>query len=914
MKYDYKNKLDEVLNWLRNSLGILGEKIAETIAELKVDLLVFFANIKAYFSSGNEEEETPRTRALSRIDETDDTYRRRRGETVRSQSDDSRGGRQPRNVSATRSKYDGDYARKKSSPKPTWIKVTKAITSILMRGMATVLLITVMTGCIVGAAGMIYVLAFLEKDLDFDLYSLKLRYTSVIYVQNDEGVDVEYQKLHGSENRIWVEKSEIPAHVLDAMVSIEDKRFWTHKGVDWIRTGRAFLGMFGDGDVQGGSTIDQQLIKNVTGDDSFSVERKIKEIFRALELEKKYSKDIILETYLNVISFGNGCNGIESASQTYFNKHVSDLTVAEGAAIVGITKNPTKYNPLYRPEENEKRKNQVLYAMYENGVLSEEEYEAAKAEELVFNEAAKYNPDVKSYNNWYVDQIIYDLINDFTKNLGMSEVEAKYQVYNGGLQIYSNMDADLQKKAEDIFKSAKNFIKFPGKTQPECSIAVMNYEGEVKAIVGARGTKQSDLVLNMASQSQRQPGSAFKPVSVYGPAIELGLLEYSTPVSDSPSLVISGKAWPKNSGGVYRGNIPAVKGVEVSANCVAVRVYSAVGYERGYKFMTDRLSFNLVYNRKVKTKNGTKVQSDTNPSTCLGALTDGVSVLEMTAAYATFGNGGKFYEPTTYSKVKDAQGNTIIDNTKAVPTQAFSKETAVIMNHMLRTPITGANGTARKAKVGKHTTFGKTGTTSDDKDRYFAGGTSYYVAACWFGYKTPKELTIKYTNHAMDAWKKIMTEAHKGLKAKAFSTYNAKVYARSYCAESGGIAGPGCKVTAVGYYKGNSQIPICPLHSGGTPNAAYTRFLTDKDAFTGESTTDENSTTTSSKAQTTPPPVITTPTKSTTTTTTKSTTTKTTATTTKAPTTPAPTTPAPTTPAPTEPDPTEPPAPPPAAE
>ncbi|MBP3415180.1 MAG: transglycosylase domain-containing protein [Clostridia bacterium] len=778
-----------------------------------------------------------------------------------------------RKDSATGSLYD-EYERAPKKSSPAWWNVTKGIFRFLFRGIATVLLICVITGCIVGVTSMIYVLVYLDKDIDFDLNALKLSYTSVIYVDDGSGNYVEDQKLHGSENREWVDYDQIPQSVKDAVVAIEDHRFWTHSGVDWRRTIFAFGNMFLhlSDSQQGGSTITQQLIKNVTNENEVSIDRKLKEIFRALELEKRYPKPLILEAYLNVIALGNGCNGIQAASKTYFNKDVSQLTVPESACLVGITKNPWQYNPLYRPEKNKERQEQVLSEMKKYGYITAEEHETYKAEPLVFNTAAVYNPNTTSYNNWYVDQIITDLIRELQSEAGMSETEARLAVYNGGLQIYSCMDKSLQDSAEAIFKDPSNFKRFPRSVQPQCAIVVMNYTGAVKCIVGARGTKTNDLALSYASKEKRQPGSCMKPISSYGPAVEFGYLEFSTPVTDNP-ISLGGKSWPKNSGGVYRGNIPAVKGLEVSANCVAVRIARYITPQRSFDFMTKRLSVDLIENKKY----GNEWKNDINLSASIGGLTEGVTVLEMTAAYAVFGNGGKFYEPYTYSKVLDANNKVLIEHTDKDYTQAISFESATIMNRMLRSPVTGGNGTARSAAFGGYPIFAKTGTTSDDKDRYFGGGTPYYVSCCWFGYKNPSPLEIKSPNHALVAWKKVMQVAHAGKPASGASyPQSPNVVSRSYCTISGGIAGAGCPA-ATGYYVRNSSMPMCPLHAGGSANDAYTRFLDNKAAF---NTTASSTETTSTTTQTTPPPVITTPSSSSTTSSTSSTTSSTTSTTT----------------------------------
>ena len=791
--------------------------------------------------------------------------------------------------SQTGSRYDEDYDRyyKKT---PLWLRLIKGIGTLILRGIATIFLICVITGSIVMATAMIYVMVYLDKDIDFDLHKLKLSYTSVIYVTDGTDGDgntqwKEYLKLHGSENREWVDYDTIPQTVKDAVVAIEDHRFWEHSGVDFRRTiycfGDMFLHMSGSDGQQGGSTITQQLIKNITGENEVSIDRKLKEIFRALELEKQYTKIEILEAYLNVIALGNGCNGVKSAAKVYFDKDVSELTLAESASLVGITKNPSKYNPLYKPDSNKERQEHVLHEMLEYGFIEQAEYEQAMAEELHFNQNSKYDPEGKIDPkwNWYVDQIVYDLIDDLQKDNEMSEADARYEVYNGGLKIYSCMNVRLQNEAEAIFRDSSNFAKFPGTTQPQCAIVVMNYDGAVQCTVGSRKPHDRALMFSMASQATRQPGSSMKPISSYGPAVAYGLLEVSTPVTDQPIKGYNrGKDWPKNSGGVYRGDIPAVKGLEVSANCVAVRIARVLTPQKMYEFLTERVHLTTLVESGAK--------NDLNLSASIGGLTQGVTVREMTAAYQIFGNLGVYHYPYTYTKVVDANGDVIIEHSKNDGERAISEESSNIMNRMLHAPVFGGSGTGRSAQFGGFDMFGKTGTTSNDYDRYFAGGTPYYVSCCWFGYEVQKVLAIKSPNHALVAWKKVMRAAHEGLSSDKSFPKSSNVVRRGYCTVSGGIAGAGCSA-ATGYYSRNSSLPVCPVHAGGRMTKSFTRFLENGghfNAFTDDETSNRSSTTTT--YTTTPPPSVTTGASTTTTsvtTTTTTTTARPTTTTTTAP-------------------------------
>ncbi len=776
---------------------------------------------------------------------------------IRSGSSKSAGTRRAgaRNYSPDRS------ARPSRSGRPVWAQVLLHSGGYIAKTFATLLLIMVITGCIVGATAMIYVLAFLDKSVsDIDLTQLKLNYTTTIFAYDSDQNMIKYETMHGTENREWVDYDDMTDYTKSAAVAVEDERFWKHHGVDWKSTTFAFANMFLglSKNDRGGSTITQQLIKNVTQEDAHSVNRKLKEIFKALELEKKYTKQQVLEAYLNVIALGNGCNGIQTASQTYFGKNAKDLSLSESAAIVGITKYPSKYNPFYHPEENQKRQRYVLKKMYENGFISKKEYEEARNDDYLsrLNFAAKNQNSATKYWSWYTEQIFTDIVKDLQKRNGLTESEARFQMYNGGFNIYANVDIDLQEKAEAIFKNKTGnntsyWRKFPRSVQPQCAIAILNYNGEVKAIVGARGDKNANRIQNHASQSRRQPGSAIKPLSAYGLAVEKGVIEFSTPVTDEQMTIRdNGRTikWPRNDSRRYRGNIPVVKGLEISANCVAARIVRYLTPQESFKFLTERLSIKL--NDK---------DNNLAPMS-VGALTDGVTVLEMASAYVMFGSGGIYYTPATYSLVTDQQGNTVLENTTARGVRVMNEDAASIMNRMLLAPVYGGGGTARSAKISGFDTFGKTGTTSDVKDRYFCGGTPYYVGACWFGYADNKRL--EYTaNYAMQAWTYVMRAAHKGMPSKRFNL-SRNVVARSYCTVTGGYASGNCGSTATGYYSRNSSLPICPIHGGGSMTRSFTALLADSSSFytttttastdaTTESTTESSKTTEKSSKKTT---------------------------------------------------------------
>lgn len=749
-------------------------------------------------------------------------------------------------MSSLFSKNNNDFGNSKKKKS----KTAKKVFSYIGKGLLTILLICILTGSIVGTAAMIYITTDLDKDVDFNIRTLKLRYTSVIYVNDSAGNPVEYQRLHGSENRVWVDLKDIPVYVRNAIISTEDKRFYKHQGVDWIGTSAAFFNMFLGDSNRGGSTITQQLIKNITKNDEVSVNRKLKEIFQALELEKTYSKDEILEAYLNVIALGNGCNGIQAAANTYFDKDVSQLSIAEAACIVGITQNPSRYNPLIYPENNKKRKELVLFNMHDQEMITDAEYQAALAEELVFNANAKVSSETKTYNNYYVDQVIRDVLEDLQTKNGKSEAEAYYMVYSGGLEIYTVMDLELQTQLEAIYKDASNFPKYKGDEQPQSACVIMDYEGNVKAVVGGRGEKNGDLVLNRATGSRRQPGSSMKPISAYAPAIDSGYIEYSTLVNDSPITIKEDGVTKSYPNGGTKAPMLISQAVKISSNCVPIRLAQGMGIETSFNFAKDKVGIDLLDH--VKT--GNKVLDDHTYSMILGSPQIGVTVEEMAAAYAIFGNGGKFYEPRTYSKVLDNDGRIILENNSS-SVQAISTESAYIMNRLLREPTT-AGGTASSLSSIKFgaglPVFGKTGSTNDYKDRYFCGGSPYYVTACWFGYDKPKQIANASVNPALQIWKKVMTTANSGKEYKEFTRPDG-VVKKEYCTITGQIAEEGCPTTKVGYYKSSSKIGVCYAHGSGTepPTIIGGGEIADISSTISEETTTTTMTTTMPQEETT---------------------------------------------------------------
>ena len=424
----------------------------------------------------------------------------------------------------------------------------------------TILLVGLTTAAICGMVFAVYINKYVSNDVEIYLDSYRLNLTSFMYyVDPETGKEVELNSLHGLEDRVWVDLEDIPKQLQLAFISVEDNTFYTHNGVNWKRTIGATIKWTGllDDFTGGGSTITQQLIKNLTDDKDTSVKRKLREIMRALELEKKYEKDDILEMYLNTIYFGQGAYGVHQAAKTYFNKDLKDLTLAECASIAGIVKNPYGYDLKRFPEKNAERRATVLYTMKEYGNISQAQYDQAMAEDVQAYKDTGEEDDSSSYQTYFEDAVISAVKSDLQTKLGYSASMAEQLLYGGGLKIVTTLDPVIQSKMDAVFQDEDNFPGGLGNdgTYPQASMVLMDpYTGQVKALYGGRGEKEGDLVLNRATQTYRSPGSSIKPITVYSPALEYGLVTPITVVDDVPkdfTIRGDGTGWPYNESRTY---------------------------------------------------------------------------------------------------------------------------------------------------------------------------------------------------------------------------------------------------------------------------------------------------------------------------------------------------------------------------
>lgn len=711
----------------------------------------------------------------------------------------------------------GKTAKKPKSPK-NLTKKAYILWGILATCVLTVLVVvtTVLVSAIVYVKG--------DLVVNLDEYKANQNQTSFVYAYDKSGATVELARLHGEEDRVWVDLDDMSPYLKEAFIALEDARFMKHHGVDWIRTFGVIVKPKNIG--QGGSTITQQLIKNITNNKEVTIVRKYREILMALNLEENYDKDVILEAYLNTLYLGSGCYGVKTASEKYFGKDVSELDAAECACLAVITKAPTKYNPLLNPEENLKRRNHCLKLMYDEGkgCLNEEEYNAATTENLIFTNSPDYvpsdkikdtktaNEDEKVINSFYVDYVIQTVRDDLMEKYGYSKQQATNQIYYGGLKIYTAVDLDVQATLEDVYVNRKSFPDMVSKkdgSKVQSAMTIMDYQGRIVAMVGQAGAKTQNRGLNRAANSYRQPGSTIKPLATYAPAIDMNIYNYSSMIKDY-AIAVNGSLWPHNvDKSLGSGNNVTVKyAIQKSLNTVPARIINYdVGIDNSFNFLRDNFHLSRLDEKEDRTLS----------PLATGALTNGTTTVEMAAAYATFGNGGLYYKPYAYYKVTNSSGSEIVlSNENPASQRAISEETSDIMCELLQTVDTSYYGTA--SNVRKFQIMAKTGTTSSDKDRWFCAGTPYYVAAVWVGFDSPETLNAS-VNPGGKIFFRVFDDIHKGLDAKQFPKSSGTVE-KSFCSRTGKLASSNCGSTQKGWYKITSLPAVCTSCTGSSSSSS----------------------------------------------------------------------------------------------
>ncbi len=655
----------------------------------------------------------------------------------------------------------------------------------------TMVLVLFLTTLIFACLFALYVKNNLSAQVD-SIDGFTLDQTSVIYYEDPKtGQDVVLRKLYGGANRTWVKYEDIPKNLIHACIAIEDKRFEDHQGVDWVTTLKACVKMFLGRGEAGGSTITQQLVKNITGRDEVTVRRKLVEIFSALELEKKYTKKQIMELYLNVIALGENCEGVESASQVYFGKSVSELDLAECAALIGITNNPSIYDPYINADKNKERQVIILDQMLEQKYITQEQHDTAVAEELVLHNASGEASGDEDYYSYFEDQVINDVVRDLSEKTGYDQTIVRKMLMTGGYKIYSTLNPDVQAAVEEVYQNLDNIPNTASSQQLQSGIVIIdNKTGDVVAVAGGVGEKQGSLILNRATQSYLSPGSTIKPVSVYAPALELGLITPATVMDDTPYSFTDARHWPKNSDSIYRGLMNINEAVGLSINTIPVKLVAQMTPEYSFEFAKEKMGLSTLVSSYVNAAGDTFSDVDLAPL-AMGGLTRGVTVKAMAQAYATFANEGVYREARTYTKVVDSDGKVVLDNTQQSHV-AMKDMTAWYITYMLENTVESGTGTA--AQIANMTVAGKTGTTTSDFDRWFAGYTPYYTGVVWCGYDDPEEvvLTDSSTNPAIVLWQKVMEQVHDGLANKEFNKPT-NVVECTVCRDSGLLMTDACR-------------------------------------------------------------------------------------------------------------------------
>ena len=704
---------------------------------------------------------------------------------------------------------------------------SKKILSIIFLSFLALLLL-----CFI--AGAIYFFAVTGEELDLSLFELSAEssVSKFYYLEGGEWLEWEEARLYGAKNFEFVPLSAVPRDLINAFIAIEDKRFYRHSGVDWYRTAAAGANYILRFDSKfGASTITQQLIKNVTGKDEVSIERKLQEIVWARELEKHKTKDEILELYLNVINLSDRCYGVQSASRRYFSKDASELSLLECVCIAAITNNPSYYNPIRMPEHNKERRDVILLQMLEQGMISQEEFDECYGADVTLSPDPSY-VEVKT-NSWYVDMVIEDVSDDLVAHRALSRESALRLIYGGGLEIYLPIDLEIQSVMEEYYENESNF---PSSEGAQSSMIIIDpRSGDILGVVGAIGEKGANRIQNFATQTLRPPGSTIKPLSVYAPALERGIINYATVIDDTPvkfNLSPNGSysCWPKNANGIYHGLSTMSYAVANSTNTVSIKILEELGLSHSFYFLRDSLGLSDLVERG-ENESGAFITDMDYAAMGLGQLNYGLTVRDMTAAYSIFADNGVYHPPRSYYRVENSFGEVILERPD-FSSQVISDENAEIMTELLRDVVWG--GTANALTVKKDVAVAcKTGTSQNNQDRWCIGYTPSLICGVWYGYEYPREIPSSEKNHFLKAFDGVISEIY---ERDIFSAYKDRKFEKSadlvevaYCMDSGKLPCEACLLDARG-----SRLKKGYFAEGTEPTEICTAHVTvDYDAFCG---------------------------------------------------------------------------------
>lgn len=733
--------------------------------------------------------------------------------------------------------------------------IFKKLLTVITTTLLSLFLVMIITGTIVTTALTVYVLEFMKDTTNVTLQELESGSDTYFYAtETDENGNEKLVVLHRVKTavqRIPVDIERIPQHVRNAFIYTEDERFYSHDGVDYKRTFSAFLNMFLHfyDTEQGGSTITQQLIKNLTGDEEHTPQRKIREIFTAMQLEKTYTKDEILAEYLNFIGFGGAVNGIQLASLTYFGKSVEDLTTPEAAVLAAIPKSPEEYGPYTEYTDvngklvqgravNRDRQKYVLYKLYDNGAISFDEYQEYLNTPLVYRDSDEYKAlhpeedaeeleETEKAYSWEVDAVYHELIAYFTKEYDIDENEALSRINRGGYKVYTTIDRKMQAYVTEKFLDLNNLVNVDSVRRwvdldndgtaeehlPHLAFVAMNYDGSIRATVGQWGPKTHSLVTNYAEKDKRPIGSSMKPISTYGLALESDTIHWGSVYRDEAIMKVEGLPWPYNySGAPLGGSNFIYYYLQESFNTIPAQLCRDLTPEAVFDFCTKNLGLDLVAYDK------------TYSPLSIGALTEGITLRNLVNAYIPYGNNGIYNEAHIISRVEDSNHNVVYSN-DGNSRKAVSDETAWVMNRLMKNVVD--NGTGKSAKLQNKVVVGKTGTTENWWDLTFVGLTRDFVSGITIGYDVnDKRMQLPNYMYSAEIWKTIIGEYAQTEFADTGADFDpvSTVTSGAMCSTSGKIAGPGCPRGITGYWK-STNAPKCegghyvkPTEEGGGEN------------------------------------------------------------------------------------------------
>ena len=624
----------------------------------------------------------------------------------------------------------------------------------------------------------------------------------------------------GSIKREYVSLDRISPFIKDGFVAVEDREFYRHSGVNIKRTALAALKYLTGGEGRfGASTITQQVVKNISGDNELTVSRKLSEILRAIHIEKRYSKEEIFELYLNIIPMGENMYGVAMAADAYFGKSPAELTAAEAATLIGITNAPTAYNPYNNSEACLEKRNIVLSVMESCGVISQEEYLEAKDTPLSLQPRRSGN---EKYDSWFIETAIADIAGELEEKYSISKTAARMLLLGGGYSVYTTMNRDIQEKMEEYFENPENLPKEIVDGLNYAMVITDTKQGNILGIIGRAGKKEGNMLLNHAT-ALHTPASTIKPLSIYAPLIDEGRINSATPIDDTPTTFYENGGeytpYPHNSPNVYSGLTTVADAIKYSKNTVALKLFHLRGVTKTYEELTEKIGFDSLVKSK-KDKNG-KTLTDLAPSPlAFGQLTNGVSLRKLTEAYGSLANEGILKTASTYIAVTDNKDEVILENPRNEK-RVFKESTAKIMTQLLR-GVT-EDGTAKSLTLKKYIeTAGKTGTSSGNRDKLFVGYTPYYTAGIWCGYDNGTDSVGALSKSHLKIWDEVMLNVHADIinseeDPLTFST-EGLVY-RPFCMDSGKLFSDACKYDArqsriaYGYFApDNAPSTLCDRH------------------------------------------------------------------------------------------------------